>query len=62
MNKHIAVRLLLVTVALLIGSVSAVIAAALPQPSRVGRVKAGATTFAIAVPAALVTMTAAGLL
>jgi hypothetical protein len=61
-NNDIAVRLLLVTVAVLIGVVSAVVAAALPQPSWVSRVKAAATTFAIAVPAVLVTMTAAGFL
>jgi hypothetical protein len=59
-NNHIAVRLLLVTVALLIGSVSAVVAAVLPQ-TVLGRPREGrATAFAIAAPAALVTMTAAG--
>lgn len=62
MNNEVAVRLLLVCIAVLVGLISAVVAAALPHPSWVGRVKAGATTFAIAVPTALVTMTAAGFL
>jgi hypothetical protein len=51
-----------VCIALLVGIVSFVIAAALPHSSWVGRVKAGAAAFAVAVPIMLVTMTAAGFL
>jgi hypothetical protein len=54
--------MLLVSIAVLVGLIAAVVAVALPHASWASRVKAGAAAFAVTLPTVLVTMTAAGLL
>ena len=62
MNKEPWIRMLLVSIAVLVAMIVAVVAVALPHASWAGRVKAGAAAFAVTLPTVLVTMTAAGLL